>query len=62
MKAVMNLTRKIPNVAPVEYLIIGCFFYVFLMIGAKVLGPSIKTDFLVSPASAFLGKGAGDKL
>jgi Flp pilus assembly pilin Flp len=53
MKRILQVLRKKYGVTPEEYVLLGFFFYVVIVIGAKAIEPSLNTKFLFSPASAF---------
>ncbi len=61
MKTVMQFLRKKRGVMPAEYVMVGYFFYIFIMIGVKGIGPSLNTDFLAPPANALVEVHPGDR-
>jgi len=52
---IMQVLRKKYGVTPGEYVLLGFFFFVAIVIGAKVIGQSLDTNFLLQPASALEG-------
>jgi Flp pilus assembly pilin Flp len=54
MKTIMQFLRNKRGVTPAEYVMIGYFFYIFIMIGVEGIGPSLNTDFLAPPANALV--------
>jgi Flp pilus assembly pilin Flp len=62
MKTVLQFVRKQRAVTAIEYVMIGYFFCIFLIIGVETVGSKFNTNLFIPPANALDGgKVRGDQ-
>ena len=62
MKTVLQFVRKQRGVTAIEYVMIGYFLCIFLIIGVETIGSRFNTSLFVPPANARDGdKNRGDQ-
>ncbi len=62
MKTVLQFVRKQRGVTATEYVMIGYFFCILLIIGVETVGSRFNTNLFVPPANALDGgKARGDQ-